>query len=212
MQSTPRLQRLSSRNWAFSTAAAVLFAGLVLPPFGSIGLREGLERAVGGSAFPKAWHEESLRLEGGIATDSYERLTAAWNAAPGRYKRVTLDSHGGELFPAISLAAFIRQHGLDTYVGDRGECRSACTLVFQAGVRRIAHPTATFAYHCVIVQVPESDRCYTSTAFTRLYKDAMKHYGAPASLLDRIVPDETIRLTSHEALDYGIVTELDSRR
>lgn len=62
---------------------------------------------------------------------------------------IFLFSPGGSTSTALSAAKLIRDKEIQTAVLKDGQCNSSCTLVFQAGTRRIAHPTAKFMYHCV---------------------------------------------------------------
>ena len=49
-------------------------------------------------------------------------------------KNVLLSSYGGYVYPAMDLAKFIREKGLDTK--SQGICESACTLIFMGGNER----------------------------------------------------------------------------
>lgn len=51
---------------------------------------------------------------------------------------LVLDSPGGRIFPALTLASRIRTHGLSTLVPPEAECASACAFLFVAGVKRHA--------------------------------------------------------------------------
>lgn len=60
---------------------------------------------------------------------------------------IELNSYGGLVKDAYELAQLIRERGLVTRVRAGARCASACTLLFQAGVRREAHPEVKFLYH-----------------------------------------------------------------
>jgi hypothetical protein len=67
------------------------------------------------------------------------------NEARTRVRNVQIESPGGNLSAALILAQIIRHHSLNTE--SKMLCASACTLVFQSGVHRIASPQTVFMYH-----------------------------------------------------------------
>jgi hypothetical protein len=62
-------------------------------------------------------------------------------------KRIELNSYGGKLEDAFEIAEFIRSAQIATNVRKGARCASACTLIFQAGSKRTAHPLSRFLYH-----------------------------------------------------------------
>ena len=60
---------------------------------------------------------------------------------------VVLNSPGGDGPAGLEMAQIIRERGLTTVVPANGTCASACTFVFQGGVRRIAYESSLFMYH-----------------------------------------------------------------
>ncbi len=58
-----------------------------------------------------------------------------------------LNSYGGKVEAAFEIAKYIRSAGISTNVRKGARCASACTLLFQAGVRRSAYPLSRFLYH-----------------------------------------------------------------
>ncbi len=142
-------------------------------------------------------------LDGPIGTANLQALESA---SPTAFDRIALDSPGGDFFVALALARLVKERGLVASVGFAGRCDSACVVVFQAGRRRIAHPTASFAYHAVSTR--RGDRVYVNAAWTRLLKDSLAANGASPALLARI--DENVfRLEARAAMTYGVVTEID---
>ncbi len=85
-----------------------------------------------------------LYVDGGIDPYLIDELRV-FNEEP--ITTVYLNSGGGLVEDAIELAEFIRDNGITTIVRKNALCASACTLLFQAGVRRVAHPKARFMYH-----------------------------------------------------------------
>lgn len=58
-----------------------------------------------------------------------------------------LNSFGGLVKDTYELAQLIREQKMVTRVRPGARCASACTLLFQAGVKREAHPESKFLYH-----------------------------------------------------------------
>lgn len=87
---------------------------------------------------------DTLYLDGGIDENLiYEIHT--FNEQ--EIKHIQLNSGGGKVVDAFELADYIRNHGIDTHVREGALCASACTLLFQAGVKRTAHESSRFMYH-----------------------------------------------------------------
>ena len=64
-------------------------------------------------------------------------------------RTIELNSYGGLVEPAYRIAKIVRERNIKTNVRKGAKCASACTLIFQAGVNRSAHPTVRFLYHAV---------------------------------------------------------------
>ena len=80
-------------------------------------------------------------------TIDYGAVTATANllARQRKTKALILDSHGGLIFAARSLAKVVLAHELDTHVD--GRCFSACTIVFMAGTRRTLTDQSQLGFH-----------------------------------------------------------------
>ena len=68
---------------------------------------------------------------------------------PANHYTVWLHSGGGRVDSAEKIAALIERNKFWTRVGENRTCKSACTLIYQAGARRFAHKSAIFMYHSV---------------------------------------------------------------
>ncbi len=98
---------------------------------------------------PSLWTQESrvgdtLYIDGEIQDIQWSILR------DGEYKgvkRIVLNSFGGSVDGAKEFAKVIREQGLVTVIPAGGVCMSACTLLFQAGIKRQAHRSAIFIYH-----------------------------------------------------------------
>jgi hypothetical protein len=87
---------------------------------------------------------DSLFLDGVIDMELIFELDQ-FAEAPIRY--LYLNSTGGKVDNAFRVAEFIRENQITTVLRPGAQCMSACTLLFQAGQQRIAHPSATLMYH-----------------------------------------------------------------
>lgn len=87
---------------------------------------------------------DTLYLDGGIDAWVIDELHIY---ALEPIKHISLNSKGGAVKDAVEIATFIREHKITTHVRKDAVCKSACTLIYQAGVIRTAHPSATFMYH-----------------------------------------------------------------
>ena len=76
-------------------------------------------------------------LSGGIDPDSPRNFEKALTAA-GNAKTVVLRSPGGVVASALDIAAIIKQRQLVTFIEERQNCASACSILFFAGEQRVA--------------------------------------------------------------------------
>ncbi len=61
--------------------------------------------------------------------------------------RLELNSYGGNSLDSFEIAKLVREMNLTTSVRQNAVCMSACTVIYQAGIKRVAHDTALFMYH-----------------------------------------------------------------
>ena len=66
-----------------------------------------------------------------------------------KIKRVELNSPGGNINEIERVVEVVRGRGLATHVRGDSICMSACTMFYQAGVKRTAQKSAQFLYHTV---------------------------------------------------------------
>ena len=83
-------------------------------------------------------------LSGEIDWAMLAALKSAMEAHP-EVAGVDLNSDGGLIYAARTIADLVVQQGLDTRV--RGTCNSACTLIFAAGNRRVLPEGAKRGFH-----------------------------------------------------------------
>lgn len=86
---------------------------------------------------------DTFYFEGAVTEDLYYELR---DYHPD-IKHLELNSYGGLVEAAYQIAGLVREKQITTNVRKDAKCASACTLIFQAGVKRTAHPSVRFLYH-----------------------------------------------------------------
>ena len=76
------------------------------------------------------------RIQSGDETSFQSLLSSRSGRGP---TEVHLNSPGGLLQAAMKISEMVREAGLTTRVPYRATCACACTLIFAAGLHRIAH-------------------------------------------------------------------------
>ena len=87
---------------------------------------------------------QRLRFEGEITYGLTTRVQALLETGP-ELREIELTSPGGHVYEARGAAQAITAAGLDTVA--RGDCTSACTLLFITGTRRRLAPGARLGFH-----------------------------------------------------------------
>lgn len=64
---------------------------------------------------------------------------------------VLLRSPGGNMYASLIIGSLVRELGLPTIVPPGAECASGCALIWLAGSRRFADPSAAIGFHSVSV-------------------------------------------------------------
>lgn len=130
---------------------------------------------------------------------------------PIEIKRLELNSGGGKLRAAIEIAEFVRKNNLETYVGRYQLCASACTVIFQAGVKRIAHETAVFMYHYAYNRVGIlKKKTVPNIKYTKLMFEKLIEYGIAPEFIKKIKPNKDLDLTGlNNMLKYNIATDIE---
>ncbi|WP_158931907.1 hypothetical protein [Acidisphaera sp. S103] len=119
---------------------------------------------------------------------------AAVLAGAPQVRAVRLESPGGYVQPALTVADIIRTRGLDTYVGRF--CASACTLAFLGGQHRYVAPDARLGFH---------QASASGVAQVRVDSVMRQAYGAasvPAAFIDHVLrtPPEALWFPSRDEL------------
>lgn len=144
-----------------------------------------------------------LKVSGIITREMRDKILAL---EPDNIRVVSLNSIGGNVRDAIAIARWVRNNNIRAHVAANNECSSSCTVIFQGGVVRSAHPTARFLYHYAHVEETAKDAKTVGRAMATIeYLEALISLGAPTSLY-RIVPaDRDWKLTADEARKFRIL-------
>lgn len=141
----------------------------------------------------------AILISGRIALGDASRFSSLLSSIGGRGDiNVQLNSSGGLLQEAVKIAEIVRNARLTTRVSYRATCASACTLIFAAGSKRIAHAVSRIAVHSAGMPsqsdldqrlVENEQSLAVTTKFARL----MSEYGAPSSVIAKLVTTPTDR-------------------
>jgi len=152
----------------------------------------------------------SLSVDGSTARIDGEvtpEIAAAFKAIAGRpgLKSVSLNSPGGQVFPALEIARAIKAAGLNTAVPSGDECHSACAFIFLAGRERVAK--GKLGVHQVS---GVDDPSLTQTAIGRIYEDLVK-FNAPSYLVSRMLrtPPKDMYVFTPEELERNSINIRD---
>ena len=141
---------------------------------------------------------------------------------PETVRLAVLDSPGGIAYEGARIAQEFRRRRITTYVAEGAACLSICTLAFQGGAHRVAHPEATFGYHAAGVPPDRlaalGDEMARWTEVRRLgrtntlLRAVYQMYGAPRDLVDEILntpPTGMLPKTARELLKAGVVHTIE---
>lgn len=88
-----------------------------------------------------------LLAEGSIDQGAFARLGKELDERGEYVRKITINSPGGSLDDAISMAKLTRERGIDTQIADGALCASSCPLFMAGGVRRAAGDKAAIGVH-----------------------------------------------------------------
>ena len=165
-----------------------------------------------------------LSLTGTFDIGSAERF-ATEIAARGEYvQTIALDSPGGSVEDALTVAALIQQKGFATSVAAGALCASSCPLVLAAGKTRIATAQSAIGLHQIYAATLSAD----PQRALRVAGTAMSNAQATTARITRFLattnvdpsvwlhaletpPDRLYYLTPEEMTNFRLVTELNNR-
>ena len=145
----------------------------------------------------------ALVMTGEIVPGDMERLAKAGYAAEARFangqpvvERIFLNSPGGSVKAGLELAAFVREWGIDTVVGETDICASMCAVVFAAGMHKAVFPTSKLGVHAISTFTDEDGdgsldenlgEDGSSLALTTVVARVMADYGVPGNIITKMM-------------------------
>lgn len=151
------------------------------------------------TAMPQA-SAETIEVQGVVAHltgDITKDLPEKIKALPDGVRVLVLTSVGGYTSPAFEAAKDIRARGLTTYVP--AFCFSACTMLFQAGSRRIIDPKGSLMFHASRPPNPEFDY-WVGRIYAR--------YGLDEGFIGRFSEAGDHTLAPDQAIAVGAATQI----
>jgi uncharacterized protein DUF4339 len=143
------------RNWAGLARVGVLFGALQLA-IGSYSILAPLALDLPSPGGARGGQTESgdrlrllpargeIELVGKVSFGTSVTFSQFLTAAP-KLKRVRSDARGGVVDEAATVAALIKEHGLETYTSI--DCVGVCTIIFLAGSKRYVTKGARLGFH-----------------------------------------------------------------
>jgi hypothetical protein len=125
----------------------------------------------------------SALIEGEINYGSNAALVDLLKQHP-EIRRVVLDSTGGGVFVARTIASLIQRKALDTHVDRR--CFSACTLVFMAGTNRTLGPSGRLGFHKYAFNLRVMTQAVDATTEQNKDLQYYRQRGVKPDFIDRI--------------------------
>lgn len=217
--------RLPLRGGLGRRAAALIAAGLVAVVAGGrpVAAADCVVPGGRGAARPPSGVELSADATTVYLSGVIHRGTP-WQVydLPETVRVAVLDSPGGVAYEGARIAQEFRRRRITTYVPEGAACLSICTLAFQGGARRVAHPEATFGYHAAGVPPDWLAALGDGTArrvvvrglgrTNTLLRAVYQMYGTPRDLVDAILntpPTEMLPKTARELLKAGVVHAIE---
>lgn len=145
-------------------------------------------------------------INGRITKDTWTRFVIAVTSR--KIKTVDLNSFGGFVSYAKSIATFIKLRKIDTRVSKYSGCFSACVMIFQAGKNRIAHANAVFMLHPVSVKRAGDTKYTKNKKATNDFFAWLVENGLKKSALPRLKKDRAIYFTAEFAKFFGVATKI----
>lgn len=141
--------RRSRAVYSASWLAVLLLCLSAVPPR-AFAAGETLAPGSKPSVYP-VWNVRNrvLYIDGEIHNHLWDELLMSDYDRPEdeKIRHIELNSYGGLVSAGIEIAEIVRARGITTNIRENARCASICTLVYQAGVRRTAHPSATIMIH-----------------------------------------------------------------
>lgn len=161
----------------------------------------------GNDDFTAHFKGETVYLSGEVNYLMYQALLSILSQQDN-VKTVSLDSHGGIVYAARSIAQMIEGRDITTVV-DR-ECYSACALVFAAGARRTLGPKAEMGFHGYSYDIPYRFQTVDPIEAQKKDQAYLAARGIDPDFLERAFATDAKTLwkpTRAELFNAGFITE-----
>jgi hypothetical protein len=123
-----------------------------------------------------------------------------------KIKTVVLRSGGGYLLDSEIIASYIRNNNINTLIEGNSYCFSACTLIFQSGIRRIVYDGGTLMYHSATTTTQGVS--VKSVYYTNVFYAWLVQYGLNIYFVRFLRKPAEVYIGAKDALRYGIATEI----
>lgn len=162
------------------------------------------------ATFSIAKEHDAVNMIGEIVDGDADRLTNAIVFASNRgwdIKRIWMHSPGGELEAARQLGELVKLLEIQTGVAPDSYCVSACVLIFAAGNKRVVYSTSRMGVHSAGDQEANDAKAPLvetegARATSVLFARRMAQYGAPASVVTKLITTPPTGITWLNASDY----------
>jgi len=143
--------------------------------------------------------DHAIVVSGPISEDTYVKFKAALKP---QTEVVIIASPGGELEPSAKIANLVATRQMATLVPKRAMCYSACTMIFQAGIYRMAYSDSMFMYHSAKFVNEKTGEEKPDQAATAVYWAYLMLYG---------IDDRLLLRTNDMAIDYFVPAPLAAK-
>jgi hypothetical protein len=116
---------------------------------------------------------------------------------------VILNSYGGSVYEALSIASAIREMNWSTWVQTDSDCNSSCALIWLAGNIRYATETSLVGFHAAYNGQTKAESGAANAVVGAFYKE-LGFKDEAIYYLTMAPPEQSIFLTEESADKYGI--------
>lgn len=152
---------------------------------------------------------DTMTLKGVLAMGTAKKVIRAFEAHP-TVRRLVLDSIGGRLGEARSIADLVQKHALNTVA--RGECSSACTMILLSGVSRSLLSNTRVGFHSPSYPGIDPDDLDNAAS---LMGESYRRAHVPESFIARAFATSSDSMwypLEREMFDAGVLNSIDPQR
>lgn len=145
----------------------------------------------------------AIQITGPIDDKTYKKFKTLLT---DKITTVIISSPGGDVTASVEISKLIYNNKLDTEIPNKGECFSGCTMIFQAGQRRVAYSNTLFGYHYATATLKDGSE-KTSAYGTGVYWSYLAYFGVNPVLIEQFTDKEVdYFIKPKESMKYNIVT------